>query len=516
MRPRALISVSDKTGLVDLARGLVRLGWEVVSTGGTARFLGDAGLPITQVSQVTGFPEILEGRVKTLHPNIHGGILARRTDEHLDVLNQHQITLIDLVVVNLYPFSETVARPDVTLDEAIENIDIGGPSLIRGAAKNFAYVTVVVNPRRYEIVLEHLQSGGDVPIELRMQLAMEAYQHTSEYDSKISAYLLEQLASKEVPPEGPGFPDRFLLAGEKALDLRYGENPHQRAAFYQKLNPAPGSTSIEQLHGKELSYNNIVDLQSAWGLVQEFKSPASVIIKHTNPCGAAEAGSLEEAYLRALDADPVSAYGGIVAFNQPVDRQTAARLAEMFLEVIAAPGYTDEALELLRAKRNLRLMRLNEGSHETEYEIKTVPGGFLVQEIDQESFDLLQAQVVSEENPSPEDWRELSFAWKVVKHVKSNAIVVSREHRTIGVGAGQMNRVGSVHIALEQAGAKSRGSYLASDAFFPFRDSIDEAARAGVKAIIQPGGSIRDEECIKAANDHGLIMVFTGVRHFKH
>ncbi|NPV92523.1 MAG: bifunctional phosphoribosylaminoimidazolecarboxamide formyltransferase/IMP cyclohydrolase [Firmicutes bacterium] len=516
MRPRALISVSDKTGLADFARGLDRLGWEIVSTGGTARFLEEAGLPVTPVSQVTGFPEILEGRVKTLHPCIHGGILARRTDEHLDVLSQHQITPIDLVVVNLYPFSETVARADVTLDEAIENIDIGGPSLIRGAAKNFAYVTVVVNPKRYETVLENLQSDCGIPFRVRMQLAMEAYRHTSEYDSRISSYLLEQLAADEKPPESPGFPDRFFLAGEKALDLRYGENPHQRAAFYQRLNPALGSTSVQQLHGKELSYNNIVDLQSAWGLVQEFKSPASVIVKHTNPCGAAEAGSLEEAYRRALDADPVSAYGGIVAFNQPVDRDTAARLAEIFLEVIAAPGYTDEALEILRAKKNLRLMRLTIGSNETEYEIKTVPGGFLVQEIDQESFDLLQAQVVTEKNPTPEDWKELSFAWKVVKHVKSNAIVLSREQCTIGVGAGQMNRVGSVHIALEQAGAKTRGSYLASDAFFPFRDSIDEAARAGIKAVIQPGGSIRDEECIEAANEHGMIMVFTGVRHFKH
>lgn len=511
-----MISVSDKTGLVDFARGLVNLGWELVSTGGTAGFLEAAGLPVTPVSQVTGFPEILEGRVKTLHPKIHGGILARRTEEHLEVLEQQQITPIDLVVVNLYPFQQTVARPDVTLEEAIENIDIGGPSLIRAAAKNCQYVTVVVNPGRYQTVLDSLHSGG-ISADLRMRLAMEAFTHTSEYDDRISSYLLMQLAEKDSVETVKGeFPERFVLAGEKELDLRYGENPHQKAAFYHNLKPAQSQARFNQLHGKELSYNNIVDLQSAWGLVQEFKAPASVIIKHTNPCGAAEGGSLKEAYTRALEADPVSAYGGIVAFNQPVDKETAARLSEIFLEVIAAPDFEPEALKLLKEKKNVRLMQITEGLREQEYEIKTVKGGFLVQEVDQDTFDLLNAQVVSEKTPSSEDWEELNFAWRVVKHVKSNAIVISRNRQTLGVGAGQMNRVGSVRIALEQAGDKVKGAYLASDAFFPFRDSIDEAARAGIRAIIQPGGSVRDEECIKAADEHGLIMIFTGVRHFKH
>ncbi|MDH7479195.1 MAG: bifunctional phosphoribosylaminoimidazolecarboxamide formyltransferase/IMP cyclohydrolase [Syntrophomonadaceae bacterium] len=514
MKPRALISVSDKTGIIEFSRGLVNLGWEIVSTGGTAQHLEAAGIEVIHVSQVTAFPEILEGRVKTLHPKIHGGILARRTADHLEVLRQHQINPVDLVAVNLYPFAETIARPGVSQEEAVENIDIGGPALIRAAAKNFEHVVVVVNPRHYSDILYRLQQPGGLPLSYRLQLAQEAFQHTSDYDQRISGYLLEQLNGGMTAGKGLAFPQRFLLIGEKAFDLRYGENPHQQAAFYHYSRPV--GSGFRQLHGRELSFNNLVDLQSAWALVQEFKAPASAIIKHTNPCGVAEGSSPEEAYRRSLEADPVSAYGGIVALNRTVDREVAIQMSQIFLEVIAAPGFTPEALELLRQKKNLRLMELSDEASLPELEIKTVPGGFLVQEADRETFDRLRAQVVTKEEPNTEDWEELSFAWKVAKHVKSNAIVVSCRRQVLGVGAGQMNRVGSVRLALEQAGGKTKGAYLASDAFFPFRDSIDEAARAGIRAIIQPGGSLRDRECIEAANQHGIIMVFTGVRHFKH
>jgi phosphoribosylaminoimidazolecarboxamide formyltransferase/IMP cyclohydrolase len=523
VKRRALISVSNKQGLVDFARSLVEMGWELVSTGGTARSLQEAGLPVTLVSQVTGFPEILEGRVKTLHPMIHGGILARREAAHLVQLVEHQINPIDLVVVNLYPFRETVSKVGVTFEEAIENIDIGGPSMVRGAAKNHQYVTVVVNPDRYGLVLECLRTAGEVSESLRMQLAAEAYAHTADYDQCIAAYLRTQLAddvsmdkSSDLASEANIFPAQFALAGEKVQDLRYGENPHQRAAFYRTVSNSTGLGKARQLQGKELSFNNIVDLQAAWALAKEFSDPTAVIVKHTNPCGTAEKKTLFEAYQQALAADPVSAYGGIVAFNRSVDQDTAQALSEIFLEVIVAPGFEAEALEVLQSKKNLRLMEIDLNDSAGALEIKTVEGGFLVQEVDQIVLDSDNWQVVSERQPSAAEWEELKFARKIVKHVKSNAIVVSRNRQTLGVGAGQMNRVGSAKIALEQAGEKARGGVMSSDAFFPFRDTIDEAAKAGITAIIQPGGSVRDEESIQAANQHGIAMVFTGIRHFKH
>lgn len=509
---RVLISVSDKTGIIEFARGLVELGWEVISTGGTASLLQQQGVPVTLVSEVTGFPEILEGRVKTLHPAIHGGILARRVPEHLEELNRQGIELIEMVVVNLYPFLQTISRPEVTLEEAIENIDIGGPAMVRAAAKNFEYVTVVVNPARYQQILEVLRQEGEVPRPLRMELAQEAFLHTSEYDFQVQGYLARQLEREQ---KTEGMPRRFILVGEKLMDLRYGENPHQKAAFYSR--PGRGGAGVlQQLHGKELSYNNLLDLNSAWSLVQEFSAPAAVIIKHTNPCGAAQGKDLTEAYQRALEADPVSAFGGIVALNRPVDEKTASLLSEIFLEVVAAPGFEPRALDILRAKKNLRLLSLLPQDGDAEHEIKTVPGGFLVQEVDRVDLDPHNLQVVTRRQPTPEEWEDLHFAWRVVKHVKSNAIVVCRGRQTLGVGAGQMNRVGSVRIALEQAKEKARGAVLASDAFFPFRDSVDEAGRAGITAIIQPGGSVRDEESIQAADEYGIAMVFTGVRHFKH
>lgn len=542
VKRRALISVSNKQGILDFARGLVELDWEIVSTGGTAQALQDAGLPVTKVSQVTGFPEILEGRVKTLHPLIHGGILARRVPEHLAQLKEHQITPIDLVVVNLYPFRETVARPGVTLAEAIENIDIGGPSMVRGAAKNYTDVAIVVNPDRYDLVLNELRAAGQVAETLRMQLAAEAYAHTAEYDQWIAAYLKEQL--QLVPAEKPAvdpaanqadapatpetsaipavmeasalFPDRFVLTGEKVQDLRYGENPHQKAAFYRLVPAAGGLGTAKQLQGKELSFNNLVDLQAAWALAKEFTEPAAVIVKHTNPCGTAESSTQLEAYQLALAADPVSAYGGIAAFNRPLEGDTAKALSQLFLEVIVAPGFSTEALDVLQRKQNLRLMEVGLNEDAENLEIKAVEGGFLVQETDDIALNPEEWQVVTERQPSAAEWEELKFARKIVKHVKSNAIVVTKDKRTLGVGAGQMNRVGSARIALEQAGDKAQGAVMSSDAYFPFRDTLDEAAKAGITAIIQPGGSIRDAESIQAANEHGMAMVFTGIRHFKH
>ncbi len=538
IKRRALISVSNKQGIIDFARGLAEMDWEIVSTGGTAQALQDAGLPVTKVAQVTGFPEILEGRVKTLHPLIHGGILARRVPEHLAQLKEHQITPIDLVVVNLYPFRETVARPGVTLAEAIENIDIGGPSMVRGAAKNYTDVAIVVNPDRYDLVLNELRAAGQVPETLRMQLAAEAYAHTAEYDQWIAAYLKEQLqvAAADNPAansaDAPAtteataapaaaeatalFPTRFVLTGEKVQDLRYGENPHQKAAFYRLTPTAGGLGTAKQLQGKELSFNNLVDLQAAWALVKEFTEPAAVIVKHTNPCGTAESSTQLKAYQRALAADPVSAYGGIAAFNQPVEGETAQALSQLFLEVIVAPGFSAEALDVLQRKQNLRLMAVDPNAAAENFEVKAVEGGFLVQETDDIALNPEEWQVVTERQPSAVEWEELKFARKIVKHVKSNAIVVTKDKQTLGVGAGQMNRVGSARIALEQAGEKAQGAVMSSDAYFPFRDTLDEAAKAGITAIIQPGGSIRDAESIQAANEHGIAMVFTGVRHFKH
>lgn len=507
MGKRALLSVSDKRGIVDFAQGLVKLGYEILSTGGTAKILAEHGIPVTPVSEVTGFPEILEGRVKTLHPKIHGGILAKRIPAHLTQLEEHGIVPISLVVVNLYPFKETVAKPGVTIEEAIENIDIGGPAMVRAAAKNHQYVTVIVNPERYGEVLTLLEKEGEVPLAMRRRLAYEAFSHTAHYDAMISKYLGSLLEEKELPLE-------FTLGGQKIQDLRYGENPHQKAAFYQVEDY--GLAAAEQLQGKELSFNNIMDLEAAWDLVQEFSQPACAIIKHTNPCGVAIGENLKEAYTKAYEADPVSAFGGIVGLNREVDGETAQALIQIFLEAVAAPAYTQEALAILKAKPGLRVLKVKGRSQGRTLDIKTVSGGFLVQERD--------------DQPSSPDWqwvtetkvedesllKDLQFAWTVVKHVKSNAIVTAKNGVTTGIGPGQTNRVGAAKIALRQAGDKAKGGVLASDAFFPFRDTVDLAAQYGIKAIIQPGGSLRDEESIAACNEHGIAMAFTGRRHFRH
>lgn len=508
---QALISVSDKTGIVDFARKLHDLGVRIISTGGTMKTLADAGIPVTYISDITHFPEMMDGRVKTLHPFIHGGILAVRDNEsHQQAMTEHGISGIDLVVVNLYPFRETIAKADVVLAEAIENIDIGGPSMIRSAAKNFRFVGVVVNPVHYDQVLAEITEQGEIADVTRMALAREAYSHTAAYDACITEYLAKQL--------GEGlFPAEIQPVYEKIQDLRYGENPHQSAAFYKEKFTASGIASAQQLHGKELSFNNIVDVEAAYGIVSDFTAPAAAIIKHTNPCGTGTGSSLSEAYQKALSSDPVSAYGGIIGLNCSVDKATAEEISHTFMEAVIAPAFDEEALAILTKKKNIRLLTAPLFTAVSQaFDMKKVSGGLLVQQADRQMENREVMTVVTTTAPTEAMWEQLLFAWKVVKHVKSNAIVVAGNSQTFGVGAGQMNRVGSVDIALKQAGEKSQGAVLSSDAFFPFRDSIDTAAQAGITAVIQPGGSVRDQECIDAANEHGIVMVFTGVRHFKH
>lgn len=511
MNKYALISVSDKRGVVNFAQGLQELGYEIISTGGTAKTLQEAGVKVTPVAELTGFPEILDGRVKTLHPMIHGGILARNTENHLQQLADLGIKPIDLVVVNLYPFKETIAKEGVSLEEAIENIDIGGPTMVRAAAKNYERVTVVVNPERYTEVLGQLSHNGAVNLTTRQKLALEAFSHTASYDQAVSLYLDRQWGGKE-------FPEHWFMEGEKIQKLRYGENPHQKAAFYGFKGNREGTIAgAEQLQGKELSYNNLVDLQSAWAIATEFSQPAAAIIKHTNPCGASIGVDLHEAYVRAYSSDPLSAYGGIVGLNREVDEATAEELSKTFLEAIIAPSFSEEAVSILGKKNNLRLVVMgNKKPIEKEYWIEPVSGGFLVQERDLMKVSAQDLRIVTKKEPTPEQVEELLYAWQIVKHVKSNAIVVTKNKQILGVGAGQMNRVGSAKIALEQAKEKVRGAVLASDAYFPFSDTIEVAANMGITAIIQPGGSIRDEDVITKANEYGLAMVFTGVRHFKH
>ncbi len=508
---RVLISVSDKTGVVEFARVLHGLGVEIISTGGTMKTLKAAGIPVIYVSEVTGFPEIMDGRVKTLNPYIHGGILAIRDNaEHVAAMQQHNIKGIDMVVVNLYPFRQTVAKPDVTLDEAVENIDIGGPAMIRAAAKNFAYVAVVVNPAKYGKIAAALQDKGEISQEMRMALAMEAYSHTAEYDAYIARYLAGRLGQGR-------FPERLQLVFDKVQDLRYGENPHQQAAFYREQGfSGPGVAGARQLHGKELSFNNIVDLEAAFNIVNEFVAPAATIIKHTNPCGTGTGDSLAAAYAKAYEADPVSAFGGIIGLNREVDKATAEQIGQLFAEAVIAPGYSEEALAVLTAKKNVRLLAAKFGRADNAMDIKRVTGGILVQDADAEELAAAEIKVVSKRAPTAAEMSQLDFAWRVVKHVKSNAIVVAAGDRTLGVGAGQMNRVGAANIALTQAGEAAKGAVLASDAFFPFRDTVDAAAKAGITAVILPGGSVRDEESIQAADEHDIAMVFTGIRHFKH
>jgi phosphoribosylaminoimidazolecarboxamide formyltransferase/IMP cyclohydrolase len=509
---RALISVSDKTGIVEFAKQLTELGVEIISTGGTATLLQKEGVNVIGISEVTGFPEILDGRLKTLDPHIHGGLLAVRDDEkHRQQIAEHNITPIDLVVVNLYPFKATISKPNVPFAEAIENIDIGGPTMLRSAAKNHKYVTVVVDAADYGSVLEEIREGGSVTDETKRRLAAKVFRHTAAYDALISQYLTEQV--------GEQMPETYTVTYEKVQDLRYGENPHQGAAFYREPLAGQGNVATaKQLHGKELSYNNINDANAALAIVKEFNEPAIVAVKHTNPCGVGIGATILQAYRKAYESDPVSIFGGIIAANRPIDKETALLLKEIFLEIIMAPSFTEEALEVLKEKKNLRLLELGDlaAKEKADWKITSVEGGMLVQEEDVKQITEADLEVVTERRPTREEIQQLLFAWKVVKHVKSNAIVLAKDNMTIGVGAGQMNRVGAARIAIEQAGEKSFRSVLASDAFFPMPDTVEEAAKAGITAIIQPGGSIRDEDSIKAANEHGIAMVFTKVRHFKH
>lgn len=511
MNKCAVISVSDKRGIVSFAQGLRDLGYNIISTGGTAQTLRKAGIEVTAVSEVTGFPEILEGRVKTLHPKVHAGILARNCAEHLEQIEKLGIEPIDLVVVNLYPFRETISKEGVTLAEAIENIDIGGPSMVRAAAKNYERVTIVVDPTFYEEVLQQLREQGEVSLEKRAKLALEAFAHTASYDAAITQYL-------GTVWEKTDFPRHWFGEGEKIQDLRYGENPHQKAAFYGLKGDRRGTlTGAKKLQGKELSYNNLVDVESAWSIATEFTEPAVAIIKHTNPCGASIGKDIHEAFVRAYESDSLSAYGGIVGLNRVVDKMTAAEISKIFLEAIIAPSFSEEAREILQTKKNLRLMEMgSQQAEKADYWLEPVSGGFLLQERDKVKVTAADIKIVTQKQPTAEQLEELLYAWKIVKHVKSNAIVVTKNKQILGVGAGQMNRVGAAQIAIEQAKEQVQGAVLASDAFFPFADTIEEAAKAGISAIIQPGGSIRDEEVITKANECGIAMVFTGVRHFKH
>jgi phosphoribosylaminoimidazolecarboxamide formyltransferase/IMP cyclohydrolase len=503
---RALISVSDKTGVVDFARRLVEEGYEVVSSGGTATEIAGAGVPVAPVSKVTGAPEILGGRVKTLHPDIHGGILADRSKpEHMAELEQREITPIDIVVCNLYPFERTIVGPDVTEDEAIEQIDIGGPAMVRAAAKNFHAVTVVVDPADYDAVCAEIAAEDGVSESLRRHLALKAFSHTARYDATISRYLGR---------EEEAWPPHLTVSADKVLDLRYGENPHQSAAFYRSSGERTGLAAARQLHGKELSYNNLLDADAAWRLALELDAPAAVIVKHSNPCGVAYAPTIETAYERALECDRTSAFGGIVALNAACTTGTARRITEIFTEVVLAPDFESEALAVLAEKANLRVLRVSTQAR-PESQLRTVAGGLLVQ-----SPDLADraedAKVVTRVQPTEEQWSDLRLAWVVAKHVKSNAIVLVNGGAAIGVGAGQMSRVESTQLAAKRAGRRAEGSVCASDAFFPFRDGVDAAAEAGAVAVIQPGGSVRDNEVIEAADECGMAMVFTGRRHFRH
>lgn len=508
---RALISVSNKEGIVPFAKQLVDLGVEIVSTGGTKKTIQEAGIPVIGISEVTGFPEILDGRVKTLHPNIHGGLLAmRESEDHLSQLEKHSIQPIDLVVVNLYPFQATIAKKDVTFADAIENIDIGGPSMLRAAAKNHKYVTVVVDPTDYETVISQLKEEGAVSNETRARLAAKVFRHTASYDAVIAEYL-----TKEVKEESP---ESLTVTFEKKQDLRYGENPHQKATFYRKpLGDESSIANAKQLNGKELSFNNINDADAALALIKEFTEPAVVAIKHMNPCGVGVGETIEQAYDKAYAADPVSIFGGIVALNREVDGATALKMKEIFLEIIIAPSFSDEALEILTSKKNLRLLTLPFNEEvKAEKRFTSIHGGLLEQDEDAYGLEEANITVATKREPTEEEWAQLKMAWKVVKHVKSNAIVLVKDDMTVGVGAGQMNRVGSAKIAIEQAGDNVQGSVMGSDAFFPMNDTVEAAGLAGVTAIIQPGGSIRDEDSIKKADELGIAMVMTGVRHFKH
>ncbi len=513
---RAILSVTDKTGLVEFARKLAGLGVELVSTGGTAKLLRDSGIAVKDISELTGFPEMLDGRVKTLHPKVHGGILHRRENAaHREAVAEHGIPAIDMVVVNLYAFEKTAAKPGVHFDEVIENIDIGGPSMIRSAAKNFQDVAVVTSPADYGAIAEEMErSGGALSKETKWRLAQKAFATTAAYDSAIASTLerISAAGGYELAPR-TNFPDTLRLSFRKQMDLRYGENPHQKAAMYAD-DSGTGVAHAKQVQGKELSYNNIVDLQAAWDLASEFDETVCAIIKHTNPCGTATGKTLAEAYVRALECDPVSAFGGVIGVNRPVDAAAAAEMAKLFLEVIAAPSFTPEAKEAFASKKNLRLVEVPAGQQ--SWVLKNISGGMLVQDADLHRLAEGDLKIVTKRAPTAEEKRALLFAWKVCKHVKSNAILYARDGQTVGVGAGQMSRVDSCKIGAMKAQLPLKGTVAASDAFFPFPDGVEEIAKAGATAIIQPGGSVRDQEVIEAADRLGLAMVLTGVRHFRH
>jgi len=519
---RALISVYHKDGLVDLAKGLVSRGFEIVSTGGTADALRQAGVEAQSVSKVTGFPEILGGRVKTLHPKIHGGILARREQaEDVKSLMELKIPMIDVVVVNLYPFEDKVAK-GAAFSEAVENIDVGGPTMVRAAAKNFASVAVVVDPADYPLLLEQLDRKTGIDAATRLYFAQKAFRHTARYEAAIAGYFAQVEAKADgygVAESDDVFPYRLSLSFEKVQDLRYGENPHQRAAFYSDLGSTLYSiAAARKVQGKELSFNNILDLDAAWRLVTELGDPACAIVKHTNPCGVGLGGTGLEAFERAWECDPVSAYGGIVALNRRVDADVARKLASLFLEALIAPGFEGEAKTILGAKKNLRVMDMDTtGIHRVAgFDLRRVMGGMLAQEWDLHQLAREKCEVVTKRKPTEDEWKALLLAWTIVKHVKSNAIVYANPRQAVGIGAGQMSRVDSARFAALKAQLPLAGTVVASDAFFPFRDGVDEVFRAGATAVIQPGGSVRDEEVVAAADEHKLAMVFTGVRHFRH
>ena len=512
---RAILSVTDKTGLLDFARKLSALGIELISTGGTAKLLRESGVAVKDISELTGFPEMLDGRVKTLHPKVHGGILYRREDpKHVAAVAAHGIAPIDMVVVNLYAFEKTAAQPGVRFEELIENIDIGGPSMIRSAAKNFHDVAIVTSPSDYDSIADELsRSGGALSQETKWRLAQKAFATTAAYDSAIASTLERISPDKVQLQESSGFPNTLRFQFHKTLDLRYGENPHQKAAMYSD-GSGVGVANARQLQGKELSYNNIVDLQAAWDLAQEFEEPVCAIIKHTNPCGTATGKTLAEAYKRALECDPVSAFGGVIGVNRPIDADAAEEMHKLFLEVIAAPAFDEAAKAKFASKKNLRLVEVKAVNQ--KWVLKNVSGGLLVQDSDVRPLQDADLKVVTKRAPTPEETRALLFAWKICKHVKSNAIVYARDGQTVGVGAGQMSRVDSAKIGAMKAQLPLKGTVAASDAFFPFPDGVEEIAKAGATAIIQPGGSQRDPEVIEAADRLGLAMLFTGVRHFRH
>jgi phosphoribosylaminoimidazolecarboxamide formyltransferase/IMP cyclohydrolase len=510
---RALISVSDKTGIVEFARRLMALGIEIISTGGTAKTLRENGIVVTPISQVTGFPECLDGRVKTLHPAVHGGILAMRDHpEHMEQIKELNIQPIDIVAINLYPFRETIGKEGVTMEEAIENIDIGGPTMLRSGAKNHKDVAVIVDPKDYEGVLEELNRRGVVSSETKYRLALKVFEHTAHYDAMIAQYLREKIEGE--------LPNQLTLTFEKVQDLRYGENPHQKAMFYREIGKVPGSlVEAIQLHGKELSFNNINDANGALELLKEYDGPTVVAVKHANACGVGGGYDVFDAYLKAYACDPTSIFGGIVAANRRIDAKTAFEMSKIFLEIIIAPDFEEEALEILTAKKNIRLLKLDSIEKKRSQKVmdmKKVYGGLLIQDIDDALFKEEDLKIVTERIPTKKEMEDMIFAWKVVKHIKSNGIVLAKNQQTVGIGPGQVNRIWAVENAIRQAMVEVKGSVLASDAFFPFADCVEAAAKAGITAIIQPGGSVKDEDSIEMANRYGIAMIFTGMRHFKH